>query len=270
LSGAAAVASLNTQLASSGITASIGSDGTLQFGGGTTFTVTAGALSGAGSATANAVSSTGTAVNSANYNVDTGTVVGIAAGTETDTFQNASGTYSVTFDDTSGASAASAVNQLNTSLAGSGISAVLDADGTGISLQSTSVFSVSSDQTTGGPTGSVFATPGPNTVTAASATASNTGSALAALTALTNAIASLGLVQGVVGAGENKLQYATNLAQSQITNYSAAESGIRDADVAAAAANLTKAQVLQQTSLAALSQANSSPQAVLSLLKNLS
>jgi flagellin len=95
-----------------------------------------------------------------------------------------------------------------------------------------------------------------------------TGNALAALTALTQAIDNLGLVQGQVGAGENKLQYASNLAQSQITNVSAAESGIRDADVAAAAANLTKAQVLQQTSLAALSQANSAPQAVLALLKN--
>ena len=48
--------------------------------------------------------------------------------------------------------------------------------------------------------------------------------------------------------------------------HSAAEAALRDADVAA---NLTKAQVLQQTSLAALSQANSAPQAVLSLLKNL-
>ena len=112
--------------------------------------------------------------------------------------------------------------------------------------------------------------PGAATVTAASAGASNTGSALAALAALTTAISNLGLVQGLVGAGENKLQYATNLAQSQITNVSAAEAGLRDADVAAAAANLTKAQVLQQTSLAALSQANSAPQAVLSLLKNLS
>ncbi|HVW11841.1 MAG TPA: flagellin [Bryobacteraceae bacterium] len=87
---------------------------------------------------------------------------------------------------------------------------------------------------------------------------------------LSAAILRLGLVQGLVGAGENKLQYATNLAQSQITNDSAAEAGIRDADVAAAAANLTKAQVLQQTSLAALAQANAAPQGVLSLLKNLS
>jgi flagellin len=77
----------------------------------------------------------------------------------------------------------------------------------------------------------------------------------------------LGNTQGKVGAGQNKLQYAINLAQSQISNFSAAESRIRDADVAAEAANLTKAQVLQQASIAAMAQANSAPQQVLSLLR---
>ena len=104
-------------------------------------------------------------------------------------------------------------------------------------------------------------------VTKASNAASNTGNAIAALTALSTAISNLGLTQGIVGAGENKLNYAVNLAQSQITNFSAAESGIKDADVASEAANLTKAQVLQQSSLAALAQANSAPQALLALLK---
>ncbi len=42
---------------------------------------------------------------------------------------------------------------------------------------------------------------------------------------------------------------------------------IRDADLASEAANLSKAQVLQQAGIAALAQANSAPQAVLSLLK---
>jgi len=42
---------------------------------------------------------------------------------------------------------------------------------------------------------------------------------------------------------------------------------IRDADVASEAANLSKAQVLQQASIAAMAQANSAPQAVLSLLR---
>jgi flagellin len=90
-----------------------------------------------------------------------------------------------------------------------------------------------------------------------------------ALTAITNidaAVAALGLSQGTVGTGQNRLQFAIELAQSQISSFSAAESRIRDADVAAEAANLTKAQVLQQSTLAALAHANSAPQAVVSLL----
>jgi len=91
--------------------------------------------------------------------------------------------------------------------------------------------------------------------------------AKAALTAIDAAVVALGAAQGVVGAGQNDLHYAVQLAQSQIANFSAAESRIRDADVAAEAANLTKAQVLQQASLAAMAQANSAPQAVLALLR---
>jgi flagellin len=261
LSGAEVVSSLNAALQTYGITASIGSNGLLQFGGSTAFTVSTTA------AAAGAISSTGSAVNSANYAVDTGafSATPITLGTETDVIQNAAGTYTLNLSSADN-TVPLALTAINATLNGSGILAVADAAGTGISLQSTSTFSVNQ---TASATGSVFTTAGPNPVTPASTSASNTGSALAALAALTTAIGNLGLVQGIVGAGENKLQYATNLAQSQITNYSSAESGIRDADVAAAAANLTKAQVLQQTSLAALSQANSAPQAVLALLKNL-
>jgi flagellin len=91
--------------------------------------------------------------------------------------------------------------------------------------------------------------------------------ATAAITALTSAVAKLGSAQAAVGKGENQLNYAISLAQSQITNFSAAESQIRDANVASEAANLSKAQVLQQATIAAMAQANSAPQAVLSLLK---
>jgi flagellin len=159
---------------------------------------------------------------------------------------------------------------LNTALSGSGIFAVKATNGNDITLQSSNTFSVNETAFTagsGGGTGSVFGAVGAQTVTAASAAASNTGNSIAALNALQTAVNNLGLVQGKVGAGVNKLNYAVNLAQSQITNYSSAQAGIRDADVAAEAANLTKAQVLQQASIAALAQANSAPQAVLSLLK---
>jgi flagellin len=96
---------------------------------------------------------------------------------------------------------------------------------------------------------------------------SNQGTAQAAVTALATSVANLGKAQAVVGRGENQFSYAINLAQSQLTNFQTAESRIRDADLAAEAANLTKAQILMQAGVAALAQANSAPQAVLALLK---
>jgi flagellin len=91
--------------------------------------------------------------------------------------------------------------------------------------------------------------------------------AMAAVTAVSAAVGKLGSAQAVIGRGQNQLSFAINLAQSQITNYTSAESQIRDADVAAQASNLSKAQVLQKTSIAAMAQANSAPQAVLTLLQ---
>ncbi len=91
--------------------------------------------------------------------------------------------------------------------------------------------------------------------------------ATAALIAIETAVQTLGKIQGVVGAGINKLNFAIGLGQSQITNYAASESRIRDADVASEAANLSKSQVLMQSSMAALAQANQSSQSVLKLLQ---
>ncbi len=88
-----------------------------------------------------------------------------------------------------------------------------------------------------------------------------------AVSALATSVATLGSAQAAVGRGENQFTYATNLAQSELTNETAAESGIRDADLAKEAANLTKAQILLQAGVAALSQANAAPQSVLALLK---
>ncbi len=96
---------------------------------------------------------------------------------------------------------------------------------------------------------------------------SNQASAQAAVSALADAVTKLGVAQANVGKGENQFNYAMNLAQSQSTNLASAESRIRDADLASEAANLTKAQILIQAGTAALAQANSAPQAILSLLK---
>ncbi len=82
-----------------------------------------------------------------------------------------------------------------------------------------------------------------------------------------SAITTLGAVQGQVGQLENRLSYAINLAQSQIVNNKAAESRIRDANIAEESANLTRFNILNQSGLAALAQANQSTSAVLSLLR---
>jgi len=71
--------------------------------------------------------------------------------------------------------------------------------------------------------------------------------------------------------------FQTNVLQSNITslgaaqvNLSATESSIEDTDIASEMTNFTKLQILQQSGMAVLSQANQQPQAVLTLLKSIS
>jgi flagellin len=260
-----AVQQLSTQLSSHGVTASIdAATGHLAFSGSVAFEVVAGNSSAGTGLTNNGAVS----INQADYSVAGAapfTVVG-AGNTEVMTFTSGGTSTTVTLDQNSGASAATAVAYLNTQLAGLGINAVIDNAGTGIDFLSANQFSYS--QAVGSVAGVFAAGAIGNTAAAApTTTGTSTGNSLSALTAITTAIGNLGLVQGRIGAGENKLGYSISLAQSQIANFSSAESQIRDADVAAQAANLTKAQVLQQASIAAMAQANSAPQAILSLLK---
>lgn len=104
-------------------------------------------------------------------------------------------------------------------------------------------------------------------VTASTVNITDTSSAQTALTAITNAINSLGAIQGAVGSAENRLQFAVNIAQSQIVNKTAAESRIRDANIAEESANLTRYNILTQSGLASLAQANQTTASVLSLLR---
>jgi flagellin len=88
-----------------------------------------------------------------------------------------------------------------------------------------------------------------------------------AIETIRTAVGTLGTIQGTVGAGQNNLTQAIDLASTQMTNYQAAESSIRDADIASEASNMSRINTLQQAGVAALAQANQSSQAVLSLLR---
>jgi flagellin len=108
------------------------------------------------------------------------------------------------------------------------------------------------------------------TLTSLTLNTSNVNTQAAAQTSvatIATAISNLGTVQGQVGQLENRLSYAISLAQSQIVNTKAAESRIRDANIAEESATMTRYNILNQSGIAALAQANQSTQAVLSLLR---
>ncbi|HUP04088.1 MAG TPA: flagellin [Bryobacteraceae bacterium] len=158
-----------------------------------------------------------------------------------------------------GITATQAVQSLNAQLQAYGVTATITSSGT---LQFQSAYSTMT--VTPGAAGDLA---GAGAGTGASLGTTNTTNALAAVALINSAIQALGVAQGAVGAGENDLNYAMGLANSQITNFSSAESQIKDADIATEAANLTRAQVLEQASVAAMAQANAQPQAVLKLLQ---
>jgi len=267
-----AVTQLNNQLGSMGLTAAVNSAGSLVIGGAQAFALTGAVTTpingGAVTAGTSLVTDASTAVNSANYNVE----AAFAAPTVSNeilSFSNGQVTQFVTLTAGNSGTVGGMASTINAQTAALGIYAVQTAGG-GISIQSTGNFTmtmVQPDGPAGTATWSTVAAGSAITVNAPTTTASATGNALAAVTAINNAVSQLGQVQGRVGAGENQLNYAINLAQSQITNFTSAESSIRDANVAAEAANLAQAQVLQQASIAAMAQANSAPQQILALLR---
>jgi len=91
--------------------------------------------------------------------------------------------------------------------------------------------------------------------------------AVTALTTIKNALGGVSNNRASIGAGINRLQSAVAVLQTQSQNTQSAESTIRDANVAEEVANLTKYQILAQSGMAALAQANSSSQTVLALLR---
>jgi flagellin len=87
-----------------------------------------------------------------------------------------------------------------------------------------------------------------------------------ALDAINAAITSVTRNRGQLGAAESRLEVTIGNLQVARENFKAAESRIRDVDVAAEAAELTRLNILQQAGAAILAQANSQPQLALQLL----
>ena len=157
----------------------------------------------------------------------------------------------------------SIVDAVNTALAGSGATAELDA--------TTNVMSIISSETV-----AVTGTQGVTTLALAASTAA-TGSlstvnvndvagANDAMRRIDTALGAVSDLRSTFGAVQNRFESTISNLSTAVENLSAARSRILDADFASETANLTRSQILQQAGTAMLSQANSLPQNVLSLL----
>ena len=136
-------------------------------------------------------------------------------------------------------------------------------------LSTTATFSVFVSNSTG-TNGKISGTIGLASQAALSLTGhviTSQATAQSAVAAVASAVTLLGSSQATVGTLENRLQFAISLAQSQVVNNKAAESRIRDANVAEESANLTRFNILSQSGIAAMSQANQQAASVLALLR---
>ncbi len=102
------------------------------------------------------------------------------------------------------------------------------------------------------------------TVTTDPTTLANAQSALSQIDA---AIGSVNTALGVIGSLQSRIEVATENVRTTIQNFSAAESTIRDLDMASEMTTFTKNQVLSQAGTAMLAQANAAGQSILSLLR---
>ncbi|HHV53910.1 MAG TPA: flagellin [Firmicutes bacterium] len=93
------------------------------------------------------------------------------------------------------------------------------------------------------------------------------GDAESAISTIQSAIDRVSWERSKIGALQNRLEHVIANLQVQAENMAAANSRIRDVDMAAEMANFTKQQILMQAGTAMLAQANAKPQAILSLLR---
>jgi len=98
----------------------------------------------------------------------------------------------------------------------------------------------------------------------------NIGTSSGASTAigkLDSALDNINKQRATIGAGINRLTYASDSLSNTSSNLAASRSTVADTDYATASTKLSKAQIIQQASTAMLAQANQQPQTVLALLK---
>ena len=167
---------------------------------------------------------------------------------------------------TSGAALATQITQ-NASFVAAGISAAYSSSANTVTL--TGPTGASKALTvTGTVTDSTASVPGAGAdFTAGTVSQLTAATAATVLTTVTAAVADVAYQRGTIGADINQLTSASNVASSEGVNLTSAEQSIRATNYGQAASDLSKYQILSQTGISALAQANSVQQEVLKLLQ---
>jgi flagellin len=282
---AAAAINANATLASAGITAAFSnSTKVLTITGnanGSALTVTgASSLTDVSSAAPSAVNNLATSIAASGG-------AAVAAGSSTITLLSATDTLSGTLNvqigtgssaktaaliiraGTTGSQLVDQISQ-NASFTAAGITASYNSTNNSVTLTGPTGISPALDQiaVTGTLTDSTASVPGAGVdFTNSRVSTLTTASATDVLTSVTNAIADVAYQRGTIGADVNELTSASGVASSEEVNLTSAQSSISATDYGAAASNLAKYQILSQTGISALAQANSVQQEVLKLLQ---
>lgn len=94
-----------------------------------------------------------------------------------------------------------------------------------------------------------------------------TSGAQTALAALTAAVSTVAQSRGTIGAAVNVLTADESVQNTEVQNLTSAQNNVQNADIGKTVADMTQYNVLEQTGMAAMSQANQAQQAVLKLLQ---
>jgi len=101
---------------------------------------------------------------------------------------------------------------------------------------------------------------------ATDANIASAGAASSSLTTIDNAINDISMQRAELGAQQNRLEFRMQALDIQAENTRAAESRIRDTDMAKMMSELTAKNILQKASTAMLAQANAKPQSIVGML----
>jgi flagellin len=107
---------------------------------------------------------------------------------------------------------------------------------------------------------------GASAVNLSSDSLTNAANAQSALSDINSAISNVASKRGEIGATINQLQSASNVISTQLQNVTSAEDNVRAANIPQEISNLSQYNILTQTGISALAQANSAQQAVLKLV----